>query len=174
MYLSFQVLLNTSRNCLKNVAGKEKSTLTLHKQQIKVGVISQDFFQLCPILKKINQIHVPSSIFQHKWKREGIGSFFWGWDQIENTFWDYPTFKENLQLVFGAVQDYIISQRKKTNGMSPTEQSAEVRLDSFTSGGFTKTTVMNPLDEILENSTSVQGPSSLVLESLWVHQQNSF
>ena len=122
----------------------------------------------------MNQIHVPFSIFQHKLKSEGFGSFFWGWDQIENTIWDYPTFKENLQLVFGAVQDYIISQRKKTNGMSPTEQSAEVRLDSFTSGGFTKTTVMNPPDEILANSTSVQGPSSLVLESLWVQQQNSF
>ena len=79
-----------------------------------------------------------------------------------------------MQLVFGAVQDYIISQRKKTNGMSPTEQSAEVRLDSFTSGGFTKTTVMNPQDKILANSTSVQGPSSLVLESLWVQQQNNF
>ena len=71
-----------------------------------------------------------------------------------------------MQLVFGAVQDYIISQRKKINGMSPTEQSAEVRLDSFTSVGFNKTTVMNPPDEILANSTSVQGPSSLVLESL--------
>ena len=73
-----------------------------------------------------------------------------------------------MQLVFGAVQDYIISQRKKMNGMSPTEQSAEVRFDTFTSGGFTKTTLRNPPDKIMANSTSVQGPSSLVLESLWV------
>jgi hypothetical protein len=116
----------------------------------------------------MNQIHVPPSTFQHKLNFQRFGSFFWGWDQIENTLWDYPIFKENLQLVFGAVQDYIISQRKKTNGMNPTERSAEVRFSSFTSGGFTKTTVDNPPDEILANSISVQGPSSLVLESLWV------
>ncbi len=71
-------------------------------------------------------------------------------------------------MVFGSVQDYIISQRKKMNGMSPTEQSAEVRFDSFTSGGFTKTNVRDPSDKIMANSTSMQGPSSLVLESLWV------
>ena len=50
------------------------------------------------IFKKMNQIAVPQ-FFRLGWKVEGqwFGSvfYFWGWDQIENVFWDYPAFKEN-------------------------------------------------------------------------------
>ena len=36
--------------------------------------------------------------FYFAWKHEGqwFRSYFWGWNQIEDAFWDYPTFKLNM------------------------------------------------------------------------------
>ena len=52
------------------------------------------YFQFGPILKKMNQITVPK-FFTLAWKdeRQQFCSFLWGWNQIENTFQDYPTFQ---------------------------------------------------------------------------------
>ena len=43
----------------------------------------------------MNKFFVPE-LFTLGWKvkRQWLGSLFWGWNQIENTFWDYQTFKD--------------------------------------------------------------------------------
>ena len=44
-------------------------------------------------------VKIPDSqFFTFAWKVDGqrLDSYFWGWDQIENTFWDYSTFKWNF------------------------------------------------------------------------------
>ena len=67
--------------------------------EVKGGVISEGVFNLVPSSKKLNQITIPQ-LFTLLWKVQGewFGSFsfvafFWGWNQVENTFWDYPNFK---------------------------------------------------------------------------------
>ena len=43
---------------------------------------------------KMNQLFVPfSEYLNFKVKIWGTVIWFWGWDQIENTFWDYTNFK---------------------------------------------------------------------------------
>ena len=51
------------------------------------------YFLFGPILKKMNQITIPE-LFNIKYEvdKRLFDSLFWGWELIENTFWDYPNF----------------------------------------------------------------------------------
>ena len=53
-------------------------------------------FSIWTNLQKNEPNYCPST-FQSKVKSSGqwFGSFLWGWDQLENTFWEYSTFNQS-------------------------------------------------------------------------------
>ena len=61
---------------------------------IKGWDISEGIFNLAKT--KPNLHFLLEKIHKEQW----FGSIFWEWDQIESTFWDYPTFNLSALLVY--------------------------------------------------------------------------
>ena len=61
----------------------------------KGGVITKVIFKLAIISsrKRAKSLFLYFSTKSWEIKERWFGSFLWGWDSIQNTFWDYPTFE---------------------------------------------------------------------------------
>jgi hypothetical protein len=67
--------------------------------EVKGGVISDFIFNLFPSSKKWPKSQSLNFLLYFEKSRDSdlvhfhLFLFFWGWNQVENTFWDYPIFK---------------------------------------------------------------------------------
>ena len=71
-------------------SGGHGSTEGSQSGLLKGGIISEFFFNP----QKTEPNHCCPITFFEKMRNSDLVQIFWGLDQIENTFWDYPAFKD--------------------------------------------------------------------------------